>query len=225
MVDAAGLLRRPLENDNAAMDAEPSTSEPQRRKRRWYQFSLRTLLILTALIAVAAASLGTRIERKRKERESVEAIRKFGSVLYESYQMEPAGPAWLRFLLGDNFFSEVVSVALENWPDDARELGDAEMSNLKRFTYLRDLNIRDCKVTAAGMTQVKELSHLVWIDFQGSNINDAELANLKGLVNLQDLNLQRTQVTAAGIDELRKALPNCKIIYGDDPRWHPGRPR
>jgi hypothetical protein len=46
-VDAAGLLRRPVENDNAAMDAEP------KRKRRWFQFSLRTLLIGVTLLAVA----------------------------------------------------------------------------------------------------------------------------------------------------------------------------
>jgi hypothetical protein len=125
MVDAADLLRRPVENDNAAME-----SEPPKRKRRWFQFSLRTLLVLTALVAVAAASLGTRIERKRKERESIETLARLGCFFAydDSYKSEPAGPTWLRFLLGDNFFSDVVSVAFEVSPGSARELGDAELS-------------------------------------------------------------------------------------------------
>src|SRR5262249_48731416 len=45
----AGLLRRPAATDNAAMDAEP------KRKRRWYQFSLRTLKIGSF---IAAAAIG-----------------------------------------------------------------------------------------------------------------------------------------------------------------------
>jgi hypothetical protein len=38
--------------DNAAMQAEPSTADPPNRQRRWFQFSLRTLLIVDHLLAV-----------------------------------------------------------------------------------------------------------------------------------------------------------------------------
>jgi hypothetical protein len=47
---------------------------------------------------------------------------------------------------------------------------------------------------------------------------DAGLANLKGLTKLQSLNLWGTQVTDAGVKKLRRALPNCKIL------WKPRRP-
>ena len=40
--DAAGLLRRPVAADNAAMVAEPPKPEPPKRKRRRFQFRLRT---------------------------------------------------------------------------------------------------------------------------------------------------------------------------------------
>ena len=36
------------------MQAEPSTADPPKRKRRWFQFSLRTLLIGVTLVAIAA---------------------------------------------------------------------------------------------------------------------------------------------------------------------------
>jgi hypothetical protein len=35
----------PAAGDNAAMPTESSEAEPPKRKRRWFQFSLRTLLI------------------------------------------------------------------------------------------------------------------------------------------------------------------------------------
>jgi hypothetical protein len=37
------LLRLPAIGDNAAMKAEPPKTDPSKRKRRWFQFSLRTL--------------------------------------------------------------------------------------------------------------------------------------------------------------------------------------
>ena len=42
MVDAAGLRRRSVAADNAAMEAEPTKLEPTKPKRRWFQFSLST---------------------------------------------------------------------------------------------------------------------------------------------------------------------------------------
>ena len=56
------LLRRLAVRDNAAMEAAPAEAEPPKRKRRWFQFSLRTLMIGVTLLAVplglAAASRG-----------------------------------------------------------------------------------------------------------------------------------------------------------------------
>jgi hypothetical protein len=57
----ARLLCRAIAADNAAMETEPN------RKRRWFQFSLRTLLIFTALVAIACGWLGSKIERKLQE--------------------------------------------------------------------------------------------------------------------------------------------------------------
>ena len=42
------LLPLPAVGDNAAMD-EPPNAEPPKRKRRWFQFSLRSLLIMVTL--------------------------------------------------------------------------------------------------------------------------------------------------------------------------------
>jgi len=64
--------------DNAAMEDEPSSSTPPKRKRRWYQFSLRTLLIEIVVLAVGFGWLGRNVERKRQQRDAVAAIVKMG---------------------------------------------------------------------------------------------------------------------------------------------------
>ena len=38
------LLRLSAVADNAAMPTEPTKAEPPKRQRRWFQFSLRTLV-------------------------------------------------------------------------------------------------------------------------------------------------------------------------------------
>jgi hypothetical protein len=47
-----GLLRRPVENDNAAMEAESPTSEPPKRKGRWFRRIALLLVLPTACIVV-----------------------------------------------------------------------------------------------------------------------------------------------------------------------------
>ena len=60
------------------MAAEPSKTDPPKRKRRWFRFRLRSLLIFTLIVAIPCTWLGRRIERKRIERREVEAIQQLG---------------------------------------------------------------------------------------------------------------------------------------------------
>ncbi len=40
------------------METEPPKAEPPKRKRRWFQFSLRMLLIVIAIMAAQIAYVG-----------------------------------------------------------------------------------------------------------------------------------------------------------------------
>jgi hypothetical protein len=65
-------------------------------KRRWYQFSLRTLLIFTVVCAIAAGWLGKRVAQKRNERKAVAAVVKLGGMVLYDYEVlkstKPPGP-------------------------------------------------------------------------------------------------------------------------------------
>ena len=44
-----------------------------------------------------------------------------------------------------------------------------------------------------------------------TNVTDAGVEHLIGLTNLTELHLIQTKVTPAGAENLRKALPKCKV--------------
>ena len=184
------------------MEAEPikteaNKAEPPKRKRRWFQFHLRVLLIFTLIIAVGCAWLAS---KKQRERQAVKLILSKGGQVGFDYQKwttpagqkgflptkEPPGPAWLRAILGNDFFGEVVFVFFDyNKPSN---LTDADLESLKHLTQIEQL----------------------WLP--GSNVTDAGLVHLRGMTKLRYLDFRGSSVTDAGINDLKKALPNCDIV-------------
>jgi hypothetical protein len=217
------LFRLPAVGDNAAMEAVTPKVDPPKHKRRWFQFSLRSLLIFTLLCAVGSAWVAQRMERKRQEREAVDAIRGIGgTVEYDYTGAEPPGPAWLRRLLGDNFFSEVIGVQLPG--DYSLRLGfdgfgpshgatDADLKCLSKLPNLRSLGLRATNITDDGLKELIGLTHLERLDLQHTDTGDAGLARLKTLTELQVVDLSNTRVSDAGVKDLQQALPNCKIEH------------
>jgi hypothetical protein len=62
-------MRRPIAADNAAMEVESIKAEPPKRKCRWFQFSLRTLLIGVTLLCVACANLTHELKIVQQRRD------------------------------------------------------------------------------------------------------------------------------------------------------------
>jgi hypothetical protein len=68
------LLRLPAVADNEAMEAEPPKAEPPKRKRRWFQFSLRSLMIVVTLLAVPLGYIGWQAKIVRERRAALDII-------------------------------------------------------------------------------------------------------------------------------------------------------
>jgi Leucine Rich repeat len=217
------------------MRIEPPKADTPKRKRRWFQFSLRTLMIFTVVCAVSAGWLGKRIEQKRNERVAVEAIVRLGGRVaydYERDSAKPHGPEWLRGLLGEDFFTRIVGVDLCGCATltDAglvnvkgmTELqtlnlfftttGDAGVENVRGLSLLQSLDLSETQVTDAGLERLEGLTRLEELRLGKTNITDARLVHLKGLGQLRTLYLWDTRVTDAGIKDLQKSLPTCKIV-------------
>ena len=110
--------------------------------RLHFQFSIRSLLILTVVVAIPCSWLAVKMQQVRRERDAAAAIEKLGGSVEWS---EPFRPMWLRRLLGDDFFRSVAHVKL-----DGTEVTDAGLENLKGLHQLQYLTLEITKVTGLG---------------------------------------------------------------------------
>ena len=134
---------------------QPTPSKP---RRRWFQFSLRTLFVLVTVLCVW---LAVTVNRARKQREAVAAIEAVGGLVTYEYQYDssdtfsatakPPGPEWLRELVGEEYFVSVTFVGLQN-----TQVTDACLEHLKGLTNLETLNLIGTQVTDAGVKNLQQ---------------------------------------------------------------------
>ncbi len=202
-----------------------------RPKRRWYQFSLRTLLIGVLVVSLPLSWVACRMQKRRKQREAVTAIVKAGGKVSYDYDRiaEPCIPKWARALLGDSFFYDVKSVvAYGSFGDDeashlkeltnltalyltATQVTDAGLECLEGSTKLTTLDLNYTQVTDAGLEHIEGLKNLRYLSLCGTQITDAGLENLKGLTDLTGVDLDRTQITDNGLEHL-EGLTNLRHL-------------
>jgi hypothetical protein len=181
-------------------------------RRRWLQFSLRTLLVLMLMISVPLGVLASKIRKAREQRIVVQKIQELDGMAIHCGQLEPREkwppriPLWLRKTLGDDFFRTINYVHLRG-----PKVTDAELVRLRALPQLRSLYLRGSRVTDAGLVHVCGLPHLRTLSLNSTGVTDAGLVCLRGLTSLKSLSLAETHVTATGVAELQQALPNCKI--------------
>jgi len=195
------------------------TDQPK-TKRRWLQFSLRTLFIVVTVFCVW---MGITAKQARDQRLAVEAILKLGGYVvfehggyepqmggsfnYDISNVDPPGPEWLRKLTGDEYFFRVAMVSLKG-----PEVNDANLPAISRLADLKWLYLSETNVTDAGVEQLKYLTDLTVVNLSDTQVTDAGLEHLSELTNLQTLYIKNTHVTFEGVKKLRQTLPNCMIF-------------
>jgi hypothetical protein len=199
-------------------------------KRRWYQFSLKAMLVVMTLACVGLGWLAYERNELRKREVAIAAIEKLGGIV-EFDADQPFRPNWLRTLLGLKSGGEVVRLDFNDtqvteggmdhlkgltklgWLDlDKTQVTDAGLVHLQGLTKLEWLYLENTHVTDAGLEHLKGLTELKLLLLDGTQVTDAGLAHLKGLTELGSLHLNGTHVTDQGVSELQKALPNLEII-------------
>ena len=167
---------------------------------RWrFQFSIRSLLVLTVAVAIPCSWLGVEMKEAKRQREAVAAIERLGGSVEWS---RPFGPAWLRSSFGDGFYRHVISVTVSG-----SQVTDASLECISDLPQLRSLYICSQSFSFSGnsyrLREAEENSR--------TKVTNAGLKHLTGLSHLELLALIDTQVTDEGVKELQQALPNCKI--------------
>ena len=152
------------------------TAETKHHKLRWYQWRLRTLFLLTLLVAIGMSWLTVTMRDQWKQKAAAEAIEK----AQEHVQIQ-SEPTWLGKLLRDDSLVRVTGVNLDGWP-----IGDDVLVHLQELSQLQVLELRNSGVTDAGLAYLQGLSQLHTLGLIATNVTDAGLVHLQGLSQLQN---------------------------------------
>jgi hypothetical protein len=208
------------------------STQPPKRECRWYQFSMRTLLVVMLVFCVTVAWVGSRMYKAQKNRERVaddkarimkaEAVfRKLrGEVTYDYKIHRPQ--TWLEELFDDpGDRDDVVGSFNVRIRLPMGSAGDASLEPLNElnsvisfrvYYHARENIWNKAPITDAGLTHLRDLKRLQTLHLRDTMITDAGLTHLKGLSNLKELNLYGTSVSDEGVKKLQQALPNCEIF-------------
>ena len=172
-----------------------TTASPKRR--RWFQFRLRTLLIAILVLSLPLSWGAVQIQNAKRRKAAEEALKKGCEFEYEL--AIPWAPDWAYDTLDDDFLWNVVEVTSYTIRFDA-----AEANYLKDLTHLRRLVLMcDTEVTDAGLVRFAELAKLEELFIFGPEVTDSWAEHLRGLTNLKDLTIiGDTQLTDAGLAHL-----------------------
>jgi hypothetical protein len=217
-------------------------------RRRW-RLAV-TVRLLMVVVFVLSLLLGWRVNRAHTQREVVAAIRQSGGGVRYDYEFngdeflvdaKPWAPAWLRRLIGDEYFQEVVEahlgglevkqagpqaratalIALKRL-DRLRRIwlysygfADAELAHLKPLDRLQSLSLRHCDTfTEESLAFLEGFHQLRELDLQGTPVRDAGLVHLRGLDQLEELDLSHTAITDAGLANLESFSRLRKLDLG-----------
>ena len=168
-------------------------SRPSRSKPRWYQYGLRSLVVLMVVVSVGLGWLGSRLQRIAGERSGVSEV--FGM----------GGRVSFGVIEGRNFRTKL--------EDEMRYSPDRSLRRMLGIdhTFVNWVELDNTRVTDVDLAVLKRFSGLEYLTLNNTHITDAGLPHLSGLAYLQVVDLRQTQVTDAGVQELQQALPGCTI--------------
>lgn len=181
-------------------------------RKRWFQFSLGSLLILVTLWAILFSWLGPQIRQIPEEKRLAERIEQLGGRINWGGAGQGRGKNRLWYigsldLSGTNvndddlaeiaLLPELTHLCLNNTRISAK--GSA---HLRRATGLKQLELSGTAITDEELQQFQSISGLEVLKLDGCAITDDGLRHLAGFVELWMLNLDRTAITDNGLIHL-----------------------
>lgn len=159
----------------------PSPQPAAKSKRRWFQFSLRTLLVGTAVVA-AILAVGLRwIVPAQRQRAAVRLVESLGGTAkYAEWSTDdPFVVLMLREFLPRDYFDGVVYVNLEstNATDDVIDV-------LNGLTKLEGLDLKSTDVTDAGLLHLRKLRSLKFLTVSPTSETNREADLQKAMPNV-----------------------------------------
>ncbi len=175
-------------------------------KRRLFQYSLRTLLVLVAAIGIVMATV---VMPAVRQRQAVEQVQRFGGMIFYGYQYSPDGteapgnesavPAWLRRTFGEDCFANVTGVVLDGsrvhdpgreFPFDADNSYGEILDALRRLPKLRRLRVERIPLAFLDLAKLSSSPNLEIPEVKSLAVENTDLPNVAHLSHLHELRLE-----------------------------------
>jgi len=194
---------------------DAATPKPKRR-RRWLQFSVRSLFVLTLLVAAFLGWVRYEVDCAREEEQAAAAIGALGGSARRAREIRIASdglarqivahlPERVRSFLGDRFLDPVADVGFP------AGVGDEALGALDHFHHLEEVHLSGSRLTPAGLQRVLRHRGLVALHLDGATITDEDVAGLLRLTRLERLHLDHTPITDQAVQVLAR-LPKLSYL-------------
>ena len=184
-------------------------------KQSYLRFSLPARLVAMSIVALC---LGFRAASVIKQKSATNAVRKAGGFVTYDFQTTnerfnwnatPRGPAWLRQLIGGDWFDTVTDVELDV---DRISASDEEITNIiMSLPHLEKLSVRCPPAGNHTVLAISRLAKLQVLALTGDKVTDEDLQYLTSMKTLDTVWLTDTRVSVDGVRRLQQALPECDI--------------
>lgn len=223
------------------MESNPSNAKPRTWKSRFFQFGLRSLLVLVTIVGCV---LGFWIVPSERQKKNVAAVNTHGAVVIyfgdsEKDVMDEAMlnqmPA-MRKMFPNRPAAKGKSWLPTDYIDSPRsvksfffsEVDDETLKAIGRLRTLRSVKLRSGEFSKSGFRELEKLSSLEELEFaspffsKGFAISDDELASLAIRTKLRKINLSALKgvATDAGVAQLSKLKELSHLEVRGDIRGH-----
>ena len=177
---------------------------------RWFQFGLRSLLIVMTLACIGMSWVDVKIQKARQQKEAVAAITAAGGRICYEVSLRNAAPDWLVERLGEDFFQTAAGVVFR------KRANDADLVYLADLPEVTTVNLVGTQVTDAGLERLGATADLgagtrryagerrrfgpsgpndatSSLSLEDTKITDAGLEHLAGLMHLRGLVTQQDE--------------------------------
>jgi len=171
----------------------PNATKPRTRRRRWFQFSLRTALAGTFLWAVVLGLWSVYLAPFQRQKAAIVRLRERGIPRW-TYDRSAQLPRWIAWILGDESFNQA---ARGVWlPEGIGDEDLAEMeADLASLPWLRDLEIQNSHVTDEGLRHLARLVTIENLHIYGAAVRGEGFRHLAGFGRLRMVTTQRTPLS------------------------------
>ena len=184
----------------------------KRSRRRWLRFGVRSVLILTTIMAILMAYVLSPLLDHSNQQGLVKTASAMG-IEIETHQSVPRDFSLARSFIG-LFKPEILSAPIYEFDASNTALKDQDVEKLQGIRHVVSLDLSNTAITDKALDSITKFRRLQILKLNNTAVSDAGLKKLASISGLVDLETTGTQVSNQALLELDNTLqPWTKVSF------------